>query len=291
MLIKNLGSGTVTVTPASGTIDGGSALSFTPDESGFVISDGTNFFSVGFAASSSSIFDFVSIDVAGTGDFVLTGTNLNRIAYEFTGILTGTRNIVVPNTVQQYWVDNETSGAHSLFVKTALQTPGIEVLQGDRSILYSNGSSVLAAESGTVTFPIPINQGGTGQVTAAAARTALGTVPGTTNFGYLDSPVNSQAGDYTLVLTDDGGIIKSTNTVPGHTITIPDNGSVAFPIGASITIINRGANEIDIAITADTLLVAGIGTVGGLRELLPYGVVSLVKTNTTEWVISGVGLF
>jgi hypothetical protein len=142
--IANQGSGTVTVTPAAGTIDQSGSLALAVGESAICVSDGTNYFTVGLGQAVNSQFDFISLNVAGTGDYTLSGAELNRIAYEFTGLLTGNRNIIVPSAIQQYWVDNQTSGAFSLTVKTAAGA-GVTVVQGTRNILYCDGTDVLTA--------------------------------------------------------------------------------------------------------------------------------------------------
>ena len=178
-MIRNNGSGDLTVTPPSGTIDSSATLVMATGESAIIICDGTNFFTVGYGQSTSSVFDFVTINVAGSGDYTLSGVELNRVAYRFTGVLTGNRNIIVPGSVQQYWVDNSTTGAFSLFVKTAAQITPVEVLQGDQNILFCDGSDVIPAVSATVSFPIVVSQGGTGANTAATARTNLGVPPST----------------------------------------------------------------------------------------------------------------
>jgi hypothetical protein len=172
--LRNSGTGGIVVTPSGvNTIDGLSSLNFQPGESAIIVSDGTNFYSIGFGQSTVFAFDYTSIAVAGTGNYPLTGTELNRIAYNFTGILTGNRSIIVPNTVQQYWVSNQTTGAYTLTVKTAAGT-GIVVAAGARSILYCDGGNVVAADSAIALGVIPISQGGTGATTASAARINLG---------------------------------------------------------------------------------------------------------------------
>jgi hypothetical protein len=123
--------------------------------------------------SSTFAFDYTSIAVAGTGNYTLSGTELNRIAYSFTGLLTGNRNIIVPNTVQQYWVSNETTGSFDFTVKTAAGT-GIALASGQRAIFYCDGSNVVDADSSTVSTPIGVAQGGTGSITASGARINLG---------------------------------------------------------------------------------------------------------------------
>lgn len=150
--VKNAGSGVLTVNAAAGTIDSLASETLEIGESSFFTTDGANWFSVGFGRQNDSIFDFVSFSAAGTGDLVLAGAQLNRVSYLLTGILTGNRNIVVPNTIQQYWVDNETTGAFALIVKTAAGL-GVTVGQGERAILYCNGVDVVLAQTvGSITF-------------------------------------------------------------------------------------------------------------------------------------------
>ncbi len=103
----------------------------------------------------------------------MSGSELNRIAYNFTGVLTGNRNVIVPQTVQQYWVANNTTGPYTLTVKTSVAA-GAVVNQGSRAILYSDGTNVVAADTGGVAVPISISDGGTGATTAGNALINLG---------------------------------------------------------------------------------------------------------------------
>lgn len=176
-LVRNEGSGTLTVTPAAGQVDSAATLVLNPGDSIFLVTDGTDFYSIGLGGSTTVGFDFVQIDVSGSGNFTLTGVQLNRISYQFTGALTGNRTIIVPNTIQQYWVDNSTTGAFSLFIQTAAQITPVEVTQGNRSILYCDGTDVVDAETGTFTPPVGIAQGGTGAITAPTAVANLGALP------------------------------------------------------------------------------------------------------------------
>ena len=175
--IRNDGSGVLTVSTPAGVIDDGGSLMLNPGVSGIFVTNGTDWFTVGLTSSLDTGFDFTEIDVSGSGDFVLSGVQLDRVAYRFIGSLTADRNIVVPNTIQEYWVDNSTTGAFSLFVNTAAQAIPVEITQGNRAILYCDGTDVLDAESSVVTFPITIAQGGTGATTAPLARTNLGVPP------------------------------------------------------------------------------------------------------------------
>lgn len=175
--IRNSGSGNFTLTPAAGLIDSAATKVLGPGSSVLLISEGTNYWSIGFGTGTGGAagFDFVTIDVSASGTITLAGANLNRVGYKFTGVLTATTTIVVPGTIQEYWVTNATTGAFSLYVKTAAQAnPGIPVTQGTSGILASDGNNVYNAVSGAVSFPLTIPQGGTSAVTAAGARAALG---------------------------------------------------------------------------------------------------------------------
>jgi hypothetical protein len=172
--IRNEGTGTLIVDPAgSETINGLPTLNFDQGDSALIVTDGTEFYTIGFGQAAVFAFDYTSIDVAGSGNYVLSGAELNRIAYSFTGTLTGNRNVIVPNTVQQYWVANNTTGSYTFTVKTAAGT-GVSVVAGSRTIMYCDGTNVVAADTGGVSLPVAISEGGTGATTASAARINLG---------------------------------------------------------------------------------------------------------------------
>tara|TARA_R110000868_G_scaffold12658_7_gene60072 strand:- start:3064 stop:4254 length:1191 start_codon:yes stop_codon:yes gene_type:complete len=172
--LRNEGTGALLVDPpGSQTINGSSTLSFQPGDSAIIFTDGSNFYTLGYGQSPVFAFDYTSISVAGTGNYVLSGSELNRIAYNFTGALTGNRAVIVPQTVQQYWVTNSTTGPYTLTIKTSIAA-GTAINQGSRAILYSDGSNVVAADTGGVAVPINISDGGTGATTAGNALINLG---------------------------------------------------------------------------------------------------------------------
>ena len=174
LYLRNSGSGQVAVnTPGSVQIDGATTLAFQPGESAIIASDGTNFYTIGFGQASTFAFDYTVINAAGSGDLTLSGAQLNRVAYRFTGALTAARNIIIPATVQQYWIDNRTTGAYTFTVKVA-GTTGIVLVTNERGIFYCDGSELLDADTAAVGFPISVAQGGTGATSAGAALINLG---------------------------------------------------------------------------------------------------------------------
>lgn len=126
--------------------------------------------------------------------------------------------------------------------------------------------------------------------TVAAMRTTLGVEIGV-DVSSQEIEQNSQSVAYELVLTDSGKhILHPSADTTARIFTIPANSSVAYPIGTAITIVNQdSAGVITLAITTDTMRLAGAGTTGS-RTLAANGVATILKLTSTEWIVSGTGL-
>lgn len=174
--IRNSGSGSLSIARAGSDVINGSATSFTVSvgEAAWFVCDGTGWYTFGYGRSLTGTgFALLSIDISGTGDYTLSAGQLNQVGYKLTGTLTGARNLIVPTTVAQYWIDNSTSGAFTFTVKTAAGT-GVVVPSGSRYILYTDGTNVIDADTGSFASPLAVVDGGTGATTASSARTNLG---------------------------------------------------------------------------------------------------------------------
>lgn len=102
---------------------------------------------------------------------------------------------------------------------------------------------------------------------------------------------NSQSAAYPLVISDAGKhILHPGSDATARTFTIPANSSVPYEIGTAILFVNQhGAGVLTIAITTDTMRLAGAGTTGN-RTLAADGLATALKISATEWIISGTGL-
>jgi hypothetical protein len=153
--IRNSGSGSVTVSPPGAEqINETTTLVFNPGDSATIVTDGTDFYSIGFGQNATFAFDYTVINVSGNTNYTLSGTELNRIAYLFVGAITANIKVIVPNTVQQYWVNNSTTGAYTLSIGTAAQISPLIITQGTSTITYCDATNVVAAVTAFVTGTI-----------------------------------------------------------------------------------------------------------------------------------------
>jgi len=122
-------------------------------------------------------------------------------------------------------------------------------------------------------------------INAIADATTASTVK---SVGYLGLPQSGTSTSATLAIGDAGKHIYVTTT--GQAIAIPDNSSVAYPIGTTLTFIaGPSATTVLIVINTDTLRLAGSSSTG-TRTLAANGMATAVKVASTLWYINGIGL-
>jgi hypothetical protein len=120
----------------------------------------------------------------------------------------------------------------------------------------------------------------TGNVTGNTAGYAI---------GYRDIPQVSFTGNATIATTDAGKHYYSTLST-GNVLTIANNASQGFQVGAAITIVNQGTGNITVAQGSGvTLYLAGNATSGN-RSVATFGMATIIKVATDTWFISGAGV-
>jgi hypothetical protein len=119
----------------------------------------------------------------------------------------------------------------------------------------------------------------------------LGNVPNgsSTAVGYRDIPQVSFTGNTTIATTDAGRHYYSTLST-GNVLTIANNASQGFQVGAAITIVNQGTGNITVAQGSGvTLYLAGNATSGN-RTVATFGMATIIKVATNTWFINGTGV-
>lgn len=210
--------------------------------------------------------------------------NLNVPAVAGTVVTTGDTGTVTTTMLAA----NTGSGSVVLATSPTLVTPVLGVASAttvNKVTLTApaTGSTLTVADGKTLTASNSITLAGTDATTMTFP-------PASASVGYLNIPVNSQSAAYTTVLADSGKAIFHPSTdANARTFTIDSNANVAYAVGTAITFINMTSQVVTIAITSDTMYLAGTGTTGS-RSLAQYGLATAVKMTSTTWIISGSGL-
>ena len=116
-------------------------------------------------------------------------------------------------------------------------------------------------------------------------------VPGFLNefaAGFMGVPVDEEDANYVLVAADFGECIRHNNAAD-HTVTIPPNSGVAFPVGAVIWFrnTNAGGNQVLTRGAGVTLTIAGLATSQDVT-VSPNGFGFLYQEAANTWIASGV---
>jgi hypothetical protein len=127
---------------------------------------------------------------------------------------------------------------------------------------------------------------------SASGLSVAGNITGNTagfTIGYLNIPQVAFSANATIALTDAGKHYYST-TASNLALTIANNTSVSWPIGTTITVIERAAGNIIITPgTGVSLYYAGNSTAGS-RVLSTYGLATLINVEANVWMVNGSGL-
>ena len=167
MFLRNGGTGALTVSGTGGnTINGSGSLIFQPSDSAIIVCSGSTFYTVGLGKNTQFAFTQLTKAVT-TGTYTLTATEASNVIQKFTGTLTGNVTIIVPQTVQVYYVQNATTaGAFTLTLSTGVGGASTATIgAGNQATLICDsvnllnantvlaGSSAISLLNGTVSNP------------------------------------------------------------------------------------------------------------------------------------------
>ena len=120
MQVRNAGTGLLTVTCAGSDVFNSSAtVGLQPTDSCLIACSGTAFYSVGLGKNTQFNFSQLVKTVA-TGSYTLTSSEASNVIQKYvsSGDLTGNVTIIVPPTIQVYYIQNATTGGASSYTVT-----------------------------------------------------------------------------------------------------------------------------------------------------------------------------
>jgi hypothetical protein len=149
-MIANNGSGILTLTPqGTDTINGNASQQLQLTESLVIVSNGTGWNTFGYGRSNAFAYTQLALSVTG-GSLTLTSAQASNTIQGYSGILTSNQIVIVPSTVQLYTVTNNTTGAFSFTMQTAVVGGATVVVpQGNSLVLICDGTNVYNAASGS----------------------------------------------------------------------------------------------------------------------------------------------
>lgn len=147
-IIKNNGTGIVTITPqGSDTIDGNATQQLQLTESLVVVCNGSGFNTFAYGRSNAFAYTQLAITVTG-GTYVLSSAQAANTIQTYSGALGSNQIIQVPSTVQLYAITNNTTNAYTLTVKTSGSGGTLSISQNQTVIAICDGTNVYNANSG-----------------------------------------------------------------------------------------------------------------------------------------------
>lgn len=218
MMVRNGGTGTLTVSPAGGLINGAATIALQPADSAFIVCSGSAFFTVGLGRSTQ--FNFTQLTKAvTTGTYTLTASEAANVVQKYTGTLTNNVTVVLPQTIQVYYITNQTDGTGAGYQITFTTGAGgatATIPAGQQVILLCDSVNLLNASTiaaGAVNVSLVSGTAGAPSLNFAAETSTGIYRPGSGEFGI--SILGTQLFDLTATGLKIFGTGTFTNGVSG----------------------------------------------------------------------------
>jgi hypothetical protein len=147
MSIKNGSSSALTIAcSGSDLFNGSSAVVLQPNDSCMIVNSNTSssagyssYYSVGLGKSTLFNFSQFTKTVTG-GSYTLTNTEASNTIQKYTGTLNSNQTILLPPTIQVYYINNATSGSYNLIF-------GISGSSGSTASITANNTAIIVSDS------------------------------------------------------------------------------------------------------------------------------------------------
>lgn len=167
VMVRNGGTGSLAITPTGTLINGVASIDLQPADSCFVCCSGTAYFTVGLGKVSQFNFTQLTKTVT-TGTVTLTSSEAANVVQKYIGTMSGAVTVELPQTVQVYYIANQTvdPGPYNITFTTGAPGGAVAVVPaGNQVILLCDsvnifnastiaaGGSTTSLSNGTVSNP------------------------------------------------------------------------------------------------------------------------------------------
>jgi hypothetical protein len=216
--VRNSGTGLLTVAcSGSDTFNGSASVGLQQGDSCLIACSGSAFFSVGLGKNTQ--FNFSQFTKAVTaGTYTLTSSEASNVIQKYTGTLSGDVTIIIPPTVQVYYIQNATDGTIANYSVTISTNTG-----GSNAVIGSNQQATLICDSSNL-----VNAN-----TVLAGSTAIGLVNGSVSSPAMYFASEPTTGIYRATAGQFNIGILGTNRFTANASGITINGTGIFSGGVS----------------------------------------------------------
>lgn len=178
-------------------IDGFSTFTMRPTESSILITNGTNWFSLGYGKPTLFTVNILNEDLGPLQpSHTLSTVEANRLIHQFYGVLTGNITVNYPVGIPgQFYIANMTTGGYNIILTIPGSSAPIQLTPDSSVIVYSDGVDLHSVPT-EIPYPLAFFDG-------TAANPSIRFEGDLTTGLYLDSPGNlgiTASGNPTVII-------------------------------------------------------------------------------------------
>jgi hypothetical protein len=212
--VRNSGTGLLTIAcniidAPSDTFNGSTSVGLQPNDSCFIACSGNAFYSVGLGRNTQFNFSLL-VKTVDSGTYTLTSSEASNVIQKYisSGNLTGNVTIIVPPTIQVYYIENATTNGATAYTVTITTNTGgstASLTPGQQATLICDSQNILNANNvvaGAASYSLPNGSAGSPSLYFASE----------TNTGIYRA--TSGSFDITVLGTNQFSLTSSGATIP-----------------------------------------------------------------------------